>query len=114
MLYVYPFSGQYDWLSIQSSDVEVVVGNSLTISAEFLHLPHNGISLWIDHQSVSADADMHCTSLNGVMSKVVHFTCITMNSNIKTIEAHLSFCNIEFFSEPLMITINERPGKAII
>lgn len=89
----------------------VTVGDTFMISTNFSWLPHSGISLSID-DSLSGDADMRCTA-NGVQNKFVNHICTAKRPSIKSVKAQLSFCDIEFFSSTINITIKEQPGEAI-
>ena len=89
----------------------VTKGDVLMCSTTFPFLPHSGISLLVN-ESVSSDADMTCTS-NNIMSQVVNHTCVALNPSRKSIKAQLSFCDIEFNSSTINITIKEQPGKVI-
>ena len=83
----------------------VTEGDTLEISGNFSQLPHSGISLRINETAVSVDANISCTENNAVKSKVVNYTCKAKHPCIKSIEAHLTFCDIEFYSSPVIITI---------
>ena len=98
--------GQYNWLDAVSSATVVTEGDTLNISSNFSQIPHSGISLRINETAVSADADISCTQNNEINGKIVNYTCKTKHPSIKSIEAHLVFCDIEFFSPPIIITIN--------
>ena len=88
-----------------SSTTVVTEGDTFEISSNFSQVPHSGTSLRINKTAVSADADISCTQTNEISGKVVNYTCKAKHPSIKSIEAHLSFCDIEFFSSPMIITI---------
>ena len=78
----------------------------LICSATFSWLPHTGISLFIN-KNASGDADLSCHPTNKVLGKVVNYTCNALNPSIKSIKAQVAFCDIEFNSSILNITIKE-------
>ena len=91
------------WVQIISSATTITVGDTVEISAIFLHLPHNGITILIN-DSVFDDYDspMSCTAKNSVLNKIVNYSCIARQPGIKNIEAQLEFCDIPFNSSILI------------
>ena len=102
-------SGQYDWLHMEPSNTTTVtLGDTLVISCTFSLFPHNGITLVNDETGLSSDA-MYCSS-DDIYGKVVNYTCTANRSSIQMIKSQLTFCDLEFYSRPLTITIKERSG----
>ena len=89
----------------------VTVDNTVGITASFNHLPHSGISVIIDG-NVFRDGDMDCSKNSGVMNKTVNYTCTSLRPSVNKVITQLSFCNIDFTSDPaLNITIGAQSGE---
>ena len=101
---------RYGWLNISSSVTMVVVDNTFVISSSFFHLPHSGISVIVD-ENVSSDGDINCNKNTGIRNEIVNYTCTAIRPSINRIVVQVTFCNIEFTSQPLTITIKAHSSK---
>ena len=82
-----------------------------------MHRPHSGITLMVNG-SAARDNDLPCSVQSGsVTNMLVNYTCDALKPGVKSIEAQLSFCDQEYHSQRLIITIEEEqsitPGKFI-
>ena len=88
----------------------VMVGDTLGITASFFHLPHSGISVIVDGE-VEHDGDMDCSENSGIINKTVNYTCTSLWPSVNKVIAQLSFCDIDFTSHPLTVTIWAQSGE---
>ena len=93
-------------MHIESSATTVTMGDTWEITVTFSQLPHSGISLRINQTAISSDDDITCFESNDVRGKVVNYLCSANCPSTKQITAQLTFCDIEFISEALTITIS--------
>lgn len=106
--------GQYnDWVHIMPSATIVAVKGIVEIIGNFSHLPHGGISIYID-DSVSEDDDMSCIVNNDVLNKIVSYNCTAKRAGTKRVWFEVPFCGLDFRSETLNIIIMEEPGKVML
>ena len=110
-MYMDSLGQSYDWISISSSETVTTVGKEIKFSLFFPHLPHNGISTIVDGE-VSGDGDMSCSEITGIMNTTVNSTCTAIRPSVNNVTAEVTFCDIDFVAQPLIITITEpQPGK---
>ena len=88
----------------------VMVDNTFVISSSFFHLPHSGISVIVDG-NVSSDGDINCNKNTGIRNETVNYTCTAIRPSINRIVVQLTFCNIEFTSQTLTITVKAHSSK---
>ena len=93
---------------MSASMTKAVVGDVIVVTTTIIQQPHSGISLSVNG-SFTRNPDFDCHTRNhSVRDPQVVYYCAARKSGTVTIQANVTFCNLDWSSQKTIITVEEQ------